>query len=92
VQHFPDLRVVVGDENARSFILSFRHKMISGFGENFSLLSHIFTEAQKVKLHVVSQFNKSLCNLCVLCVSVVNLTYENLTTETQRARRGHREN
>jgi hypothetical protein len=31
---------------------------------------------------VVSWFEISLCNLCVLCVSVVTLTRQRLTTET----------
>ena len=33
----------------------------------------------------------SLCNLCVLCVSVVNEFVEEITTETPRTQRLHRE-
>ena len=33
----------------------------------------------------------SLCNLCVFCVSVVNLTVGKSTTETQKTQRLHRE-
>jgi hypothetical protein len=33
----------------------------------------------------------SLCNLCVLCVSVVTLSQQKLTTEAQRTQRLHRE-
>ena len=33
----------------------------------------------------------SLCNLCVLCVSVGGFPIEFLTTETQRTQRLHRE-
>jgi hypothetical protein len=35
--------------------------------------------------------SNSLCNLSVLCVSVVDLLRKTLTTETQRTRRLHRE-
>jgi len=35
--------------------------------------------------------NSSLCNLCVLCVSVVISPNHFLTTETQRTQRLHRE-
>src|ERR1044072_6772369 len=38
-----------------------------------------------------SNLNSSLCNLCVLCASVVVLPIDPLTTETQRTPRLHRE-
>ena len=38
-----------------------------------------------------TQFEFSLCNLCVLCDSVVNVPLQTLTTETQRTPRMHGE-
>jgi hypothetical protein len=39
----------------------------------------------------MSQLKFSLCNLCVLYVSVVLGLHDTLTTETQRTQRLHRE-
>ena len=56
---------------------------VSAHGENDAVQNYC---------HQQINLNSSLCTLCVLCVSVVVFPAEQLTTETQRTQRVHREN